>query len=105
LDGTDREAQGAAVVVVGSLARGVVAPAEGLALVTEEEIFGARVHRRAARASSSTGKSRAFLEDLRNLAVGDYVVHVEHGIGRYLGLVHKVVGAVTIDLIAVEYAG
>ncbi len=34
-------------------ARGVVAPAEGLALVTEEEIFGARAHRRAARAASS----------------------------------------------------
>jgi transcription-repair coupling factor (superfamily II helicase) len=96
---------GAALIVSGSLARGVVAPAEGLALVTEEEIFGSRAHRRAARASGSKGTARPFLEDLRTLAAGDFVVHVDHGIGRYLGLVHKQVGTSTVDLIAVEYAG
>ncbi|WP_052375547.1 transcription-repair coupling factor [Chondromyces apiculatus] len=106
LDSASTEARDAALVVTGALARGVVAPAEGVALVTEEEIFGARAHRRAARAAaSSTKPARAFLEDLRGLNVGDFVVHVEHGIGRYLGLVHKQVGALTIDLIAVEYGG
>lgn len=94
-----------ALVVVGALARGVVAPGEGLALVTEEEIFGSRAHRRAARATASAGTKRPFVEDLRNLSTGDFVVHVEHGIGRYLGLVHKQVGTSTVDLIAVEYAG
>jgi transcription-repair coupling factor (superfamily II helicase) len=101
----DEAGRQTALVVVGSLARGVVAPVEGLALVTEEEIFGARVHRRAARAQSSTTNSRAFVEDLRSLSAGDFVVHVEHGIGRYLGLVHKSVGQLTVDLLAVEYAG
>jgi transcription-repair coupling factor (superfamily II helicase) len=96
---------GTAIVTRGSLARGVVAPAEGLVLVTEEEIFGARAHRRGTRAGSSTSTARPFIEDLRSLAVGDYVVHAEHGIGRYLGLVHKEVGANKVDLIAVEYAG
>lgn len=95
----------AVLIVSGSLSRGVVAPAEGLALVTEEEIFGSRAHRRAARASGSKATARPFLEDLRTLAVGDFVVHVDHGIGRYLGLVHKQVGPTTVDLIAVEYAG
>ncbi len=104
-DGAAELGRGAAVVVGGSLARGVVAPAEQLVLVTEEEVFGARTHRRAAKAASSAGSARPFLEDLRNLEVGDYVVHVEHGIGRYLGLVHKQVGGNTIDLINVEYAG
>jgi transcription-repair coupling factor (superfamily II helicase) len=101
-------------VVVGSLARGVVLPADGLVLVTEEEIFGSRVHRR--RERSPAKSARPFVEDLRNLAPGDYVVHVEHGIGRYLGLVHKALpgrertatGAIppglTVDLIALEYA-
>ncbi|WP_437930515.1 transcription-repair coupling factor [Sorangium sp. So ce291] len=106
LDGSSSAARDTALVVVGFLARGVIAPAEGIALVTEEEIFGARAHRRAARAAaSSTKAAQAFLEDLRNLGVGDYVVHVDHGIGRYLGLVHKQVGSTTVDLIAVEYAG
>jgi transcription-repair coupling factor (superfamily II helicase) len=91
-------------VVVGPLAHGVVLPAEGLVLVTEEEIFGARAHRRRDR-SRTADATRPFLEDLRSLAPGDFVVHVEHGIGRYQGLVHKAVGHVTVDLIAIEYAG
>src|SRR6185369_693245 len=76
-----------------------------LALVTEEEVFGARAHRRAARAASSATGSRPFVEDLKSLAVNDFVVHVDHGIGKYLGLVHRQVGSVTVDLLAVEYAG
>ena len=90
-----------AEIVTGSLSRGVVLPAEGLALVTEEEVFGARVRRREKR---EKGVARTFLEDLRNLAVGDFIVHVEHGIGRYLGLVHKDVGGLVVDLLVVEYA-
>jgi transcription-repair coupling factor (superfamily II helicase) len=92
------------LVVVGPLARGVVLPADGLALVTEEEIFGARAHRRKERARSAD-TARAFLEDLGSLSPGDHVVHVEHGIGRYHGLVHKSVGGLTVDLILLEYAG
>jgi transcription-repair coupling factor (superfamily II helicase) len=91
-------------VVVGPLAHGVVLPADGLVLVTEEEIFGSRVHRRKDRARS-VDTTRPFLEDLRSLVPGDFVVHVEHGIGRYQGLVHKTVGSLTVDLIAIEYAG
>ncbi|HEX3771762.1 MAG TPA: transcription-repair coupling factor [Polyangiaceae bacterium] len=92
-------------IVVGPLSRGVVMPAEGLVLVTEEEIFGARVHRRKER-SKAGDPSRPFIEDLRSLAPGDYVVHAEHGIGRYQGLVHKAIpGGHTVDLIAIEYGG
>ena len=76
----DRDVQ----VVVGPLAHGVVLPADGLVLVTEEEIFGSRVHRRRERTKAGDA-ARPFLEDLRSLAPGDYVVHVEHGIGRYHG--------------------
>ncbi len=92
-----------AEIVTGPLARGVVLPGEGWALVTEEEIFGGRVHR--ARERKARDAARPFLEDLRSLNVGDYVVHVEHGIGRYLGLVHKDVGGLTVDLLVVEYSG
>jgi transcription-repair coupling factor (superfamily II helicase) len=91
-------------IVVGPLARGVVLPADGLVLVTEEEIFGSRTHRRRER-TRSKDVARPFLEDLRSLLPGDYVVHAEHGIGRYQGLVHKHVSNLHVDLIAVEYAG
>jgi len=92
-----------AQVVVGPLSRGAILPAEGLVLVTEEEIFGQRAHRRKERKNQD--KSRPFLEDLRSLNVGDFVVHVEHGVGRYQGLVHKDVGGAKVDLLVVEYAG
>ncbi len=91
-----------AQIVVGTLWRGFVLPAEGLVVVTEEEVFGERVHRRRKREGPSA--ARPFLEDLRSLSVGDFVVHVEHGIGRYQGLVHKEVGGMTVDLLVVEYA-
>ena len=89
-------------VVVGPLGRGVILPGEGYAIVTEEEIFGGRAHR--ARERKSRDAARPFIEDLRSLNVGDYVVHVDHGIGKYLGLVHREVGGLTVDLLVVEYA-
>jgi transcription-repair coupling factor (superfamily II helicase) len=91
------------LVVHGGLTRGAVLPADGRVFVTEEEVFGARVHKRAKRTGAQV--ARPFLEDLRSLDVGDFVVHVEHGIGRYQGLVHRDVGGLVVDLIAVEYAG
>ncbi len=88
-------------LVTGGLTRGVVLPADGIVLVTEEEIFGGRAHRK--REKKAADVARPFLEDLRSLAIGDYVVHAEHGIGRYMGLVHKDVGGLTVDLLSVEY--
>lgn len=88
-------------IEVGTLERGVVAPAEGFVWVTEEEIFGHRKHRAPERRKTA----RAVLEDLRALGVGDWVVHVDHGVGRYLGLERKVIGGAGVELIVVEYAG
>jgi transcription-repair coupling factor (superfamily II helicase) len=88
-------------LVVGSLSRGVVAPADGIVLVTEEEIFGHRSHR----APEKKRVRKALLEDLRALIPGDHLVHVDHGIGRYLGLEKKTVGGVGVEMIVVEYSG
>ncbi|HEV8548971.1 MAG TPA: CarD family transcriptional regulator, partial [Polyangiaceae bacterium] len=88
-------------VTVAPLGRGCVAPLEGVVLVTDEEIFGPRALRAPARRTST----RALLEDLRALSPGDHVVHVEHGIGKYLGLERREVAGVGLELIVVEYAG
>jgi transcription-repair coupling factor (superfamily II helicase) len=93
---------GQVAVRVGGLTRGLIAESLGLVFVTEEEVFGRRAHRASPRKQSA----RAALEDLRALAPGDYVVHVEHGIGRYLGLENKRVGTgASVDLLVVEYRG
>ena len=75
-------------VLVGELSRGFVLGAAALACVTETEIFGERSSKVSQRKTRKT-KAEAFLDDLSALATGDYVVHVEHGIGRYLGLEKK----------------
>jgi transcription-repair coupling factor (superfamily II helicase) len=87
-------------VVVGPLSRGVIAPAEGFVLVTEEEIFGHRSHR----PPEKQRIRKALLEDLRALAPGDHLVHVDHGIGKYLGLERKSVGGVGVEMLVVAYA-
>jgi transcription-repair coupling factor (superfamily II helicase) len=89
-------------VRVGGLTRGLIAESLGYVFVTEEEVFGRRAHRGGPRKQSA----RAALEDLRALAPGDHVVHVEHGIGRYLGLENKQLGTGnSVDLLVVEYRG
>jgi transcription-repair coupling factor (superfamily II helicase) len=88
-------------VPVAPLARGCLAPLEALVLVSEEEVFGPRALRSPPRRRSS----RALLEDLRALAPGDHVVHVEHGIGKYVGLERREVNGIGLDLVVVEYLG
>ena len=92
-------------ITVGSLARGVVAQADGLVLLTEEEIFGSRAHRARPKTAASARRAQKMLEDLRSLTVGDFVVHIEHGIARYAGLEVRTVGGQKVDLIVLEYAG
>ncbi len=75
-------------VLIGPIEDGFVLPTEALALITEREIFGERATR-LSQSKRSRDKTRAFVEDLRELRAGDYVVHAEHGIGRYLGLDYK----------------
>jgi transcription-repair coupling factor (superfamily II helicase) len=88
-------------VKVAPLGRGCLAPLESLVLVTDEEIFGPR----ALRAPAKRTSTRALLEDLRALTPGDFIVHVEHGIGKYVGLERREVAGVGLELIVVEYAG
>ncbi len=69
-------------IAPGELARGFRLPAAGLALYGEQQILPqAKLQRR-------TSKSRfgPFLSGLRDLKVGDYVVHSDHGIGRFIAL-------------------
>ena len=65
-----------------SARRGFLIPALGLVVLTESEIFGAR-RRSLRRPKYQRGASVTAFTDL---AVGDLVVHEDHGIGRYLGL-------------------
>src|SRR6201999_1681357 len=55
--------------------------------------------------SEKKRSTKAMLQDLRALSVGDFVVHVDNGVGKYLGLERRAIGPVHVDLLVVEYAG
>ncbi|MCC6925758.1 transcription-repair coupling factor [Novosphingobium sp.] len=70
-------------------------------LVTEQDILGDRLVRRKKRRKGAD----AFLAELAALTPGDLVVHMEHGISRYIGLQSIPVGQSPHDCVALEYAG
>ncbi|PLX97121.1 MAG: transcription-repair coupling factor [Desulfuromonas sp.] len=88
------------VLTLGELSAGFRLPDEKLAVITEEEIFGERVHRR----GLSAARSRAALSTLAQLREGDHVVHADHGIATYCGLLHLATGGVAGDYLHLEYA-
>ncbi|HMD37337.1 MAG TPA: CarD family transcriptional regulator, partial [Vicinamibacterales bacterium] len=70
------------LVAVGDLSRGFRLPEAGLQIFAETDVF--EEDRRAPERRRSATK--AFLSDLRDLKVGDFVVHVDNGIGMFVGL-------------------
>jgi transcription-repair coupling factor (superfamily II helicase) len=92
-------ARGAPVAIVLPLETGF-ANAE-LELVTEQDLLGDRLVRRKKRRKGAD----AFLAELAALTPGDLVVHMDHGIGRYIGLQSIPVGQSPHDCVALEYAG
>ena len=73
---------------IGALSRGFLCPEARIVVVTDAEIFGRYKVQRPRRLKSPHAQtSRSLLQiDFADLQDGDYVVHLEHGIGRYLGL-------------------
>ena len=83
-----------------------VAAQSAIAVITESELYQyvarSRVHsRRKKHAAVSDG----LLRDLAEINIGDPVVHEEHGIGRYMGLVTMDLGGETNEMMLLEYAG
>lgn len=93
---------GQAVSAISTLPQGW-ADADGkLLVVTEGDVFGRRVGGQAPRKKRRTEDLIAHFSELRD---GDYVVHEDHGIGRFGGLTTMDVAGVTQDFLKVFYAG
>jgi transcription-repair coupling factor (superfamily II helicase) len=91
---------GQAAVTVGSFEAGFDFPSLRLALITDAEVI-ARPKRRPRRAARA-GRKELSLSELRS---GDYVVHVNHGIGRFLGVKTLTIDGVGKDYVFIQYAG
>lgn len=57
-----------------------------------------------ARPAPKKSKTAAFVSDFRDLTIGDYVVHVEHGIARYMGLKEIVQDSLSVEFMILEFA-
>jgi transcription-repair coupling factor (superfamily II helicase) len=82
---------------------GVVLPDANLAIFGSRDLFD-ESDTVATRPQRQKSKVSAFLSDFRDLQVGDYVVHVEHGIGQYQGLKEINQGDGTAEFMLLEYA-
>jgi len=85
----------------GSLHSGFELPLQKLVVVTEQELFTQKKRKNFARKKiSNAERIRSYTE----LKVGDFVVHVNHGIGKYLGIETLLVDGVHKDFLNIRYA-
>jgi transcription-repair coupling factor (superfamily II helicase) len=89
-------------LALGTLSGGFILEGDRpLRVLTDHEIF--RRARRLRRGRRFRGGGA--IETLSQLRPGDYVVHLDHGVGRFGGLERVTVGGTTIESLAIEYAG
>jgi transcription-repair coupling factor (superfamily II helicase) len=89
---------------VATLGNGFILPADHLAIITESELYAAQPRSRIAR-SAKKSNVEGMLRDLSELKPGDPVVHEQHGIARYQGLVNLDLGEGENEFLLLEYAG
>ncbi|MFW7168544.1 transcription-repair coupling factor [Streptococcus pyogenes] len=87
-------------IVIGAISSGFYFADEKLALITEREIYHKKIKRRARRSNISNAER---LKDYNELAVGDYVVHNVHGIGRFLGIETIQIQGIHRDYVTIQY--
>ena len=93
------------MITVAPLAYGFKLEDQNIVVITESDLYQyvarSRKHHRKKHAAVSDG----LLRDLAEINIGDPVVHEEHGIGRYMGLVTMDLGGETNEMMLLEYAG
>lgn len=93
-------------LAVAAVARGFQLPEQGIAVISESDLYqhvlraGGRRQKRRKHADVSDSA----LRDLAEINIGDPVVHEEHGIGRYMGLVNLDLGEGDNEMMLLEYA-
>ncbi|MBP8065448.1 MAG: transcription-repair coupling factor, partial [Aeromonadaceae bacterium] len=93
-------------ILVAPLEKGCLLSDLGLALVCEGELLGQRIvqRRRRDKQKASTNND-AIIRNLAELTLGQPVVHLDHGVGRYLGLQTIDAGGIATEYLTLEYAG
>ncbi|HLB42172.1 MAG TPA: transcription-repair coupling factor [Gammaproteobacteria bacterium] len=89
-------------IIVAPLENGFELSIPKLTLMTEAQLYGERVMQRRLR-KKTTQDSEQLIRDLTELQIGDPVVHIDHGIGRYLGLQTLTIQDQVCEFFCLEY--
>ncbi|MFZ4454519.1 transcription-repair coupling factor [Salibacterium aidingense] len=89
-------------IIQGQLNSGFELPMEKIAVITEEETFTKKINRTQRRQKLSNAER---IKSYSELKIGDLVVHVNHGIGKYLGIETLEVNGVHQDYLNISYRG
>ena len=87
-----------------AFANGFAVPVDGIAIITETELYGPLARRSGRRRQEQASNVDSMVRDLSELKMGDPVVHSQHGIGRYMGLVTMDLGEGETEFLHLEYA-
>lgn len=91
---------GKVIITVGSISRGFEYPLIRTVVISDKEIFGEAKKKKKPKFSSKDA-----VQSFSDLSVGDYVVHQNHGIGKYVGIQRLTVGGVKRDYLKILYKG
>ncbi|MBM7454953.1 transcription-repair coupling factor (superfamily II helicase) [Oceanisphaera litoralis] len=91
-------------LLVGPLSQGFILD-DQLALVCEGDLLGGRVIQRRRREKSASLSPDTLIRNLAELSIGQPVVHLDHGVGRYTGLQTLDAGGLKSEYLTLEYAG
>jgi len=93
-------------ITIAGLEQGFALTRPALTVLTERELYGERVRseRDRKRRRGTARDPEAIIRDLTELSPGAPIVHVDHGVGRYQGLVSMDVGGMDGEFLVIEYA-
>ena len=91
-------------ITVASLEQGFALTKPALTVFTERELFGERVRTDRKKRVGAARDPESIIKDLTELSIGSPIVHIDHGVGRYQGLVSLDVGDMPGEFLTIEYA-
>ncbi|GAB3515766.1 transcription-repair coupling factor [Photobacterium alginatilyticum] len=92
-------------LVIGAAEQGFVLSEPSIAFICESDLLGERVVQRRRREDKKTVNADTIIRNLAELQIGQPVVHLDHGIGRYQGLQTLEAGGITTEYVTLEYQG
>ncbi|AIF48717.1 transcription-repair coupling factor [Dyella japonica] len=91
-------------ITIAGLEQGFALNDPAVTVLTERELFGERVRTERKRRRGAARDPESIIRDLTELTIGAPIVHVDHGVGRYQGLVSMELGGMEGEFLTIEYA-